>query len=85
MQPLSYLSTRIYLQVARDFDLEPARDESYLEFEDVIQAQDQPVVESQRPWLLPPLSSRLMLYVRPADLPLIRFQKWMEELGIPEL
>ena len=85
MQPLSYLSTRIYLQVARDFDLEPARDESYLEFEDGIQAQDQPVVESQRPWLLPPLSSRLMLYVRPADLPLIRFQKWMEELGIPEL
>ena len=42
-------------------------------------------VDQQRPWLLPPLSSRLMLYVRPADLPLIRFQKWMEELGIPEL
>ena len=41
------------------------------------------MVESQRPWLLPPLSSRLSLYVRPADLPLIAYQRWLEELGIP--
>ena len=57
----------------------------YLAFEDIIQAQDRPVVESQRPWLLPPLSSRLMLYVRPADLPLITYQKWMEAIGIPQV
>ena len=85
MQPIAYNRARIYLQVARDYDLDPAQDERYLEFEDGIQAQDRPVVESQRPWLLPPLSSRLMLYVRPADLPLITYQKWMEELGIPQL
>ena len=85
MQPIAYNQARIFLQVARDFDLDPRRDESYLEFEDVVQSQDRPVVESQRPWLLPPLSSRLMLYIRPADLPLITYQKWMEELGIPHL
>jgi vanillate O-demethylase monooxygenase subunit len=71
--------------VARNFDLEHDHDESYLAFEDVIQSQDRSIVESQRPWLLPPLSSRLMLYVRPADLPLIAYQKWMEELGIPQV
>jgi len=26
-----------------------------------------------------------MLSVRPADLPLIAYQKWMEELGIPQI
>ena len=85
MQPMAHNRARIYLQVARDYDLAPAQDERFLEFEDGIQAQDQPVVESQRPWLLPPLSSRLMLYVRPADLPLVTYQKWMEELGVPQL
>lgn len=85
MQPLAYNRTRIYLQVARDFDLDPARDEAYLQFEDVVQSQDRPVVESQRPWLLPPLNARLTLYIRPADLPLVVYQRWMEELGIPQL
>jgi len=85
MQPIAHNRSRIFLQVARNFVLDPARDESYLAFEDVIQSQDRPVVESQRPWLLPPLSSRLMLYVRPADLHLIAYQKWMEALGIPQI
>jgi phenylpropionate dioxygenase-like ring-hydroxylating dioxygenase large terminal subunit len=85
MQPIAHNRSRIFLQVARNFDLDRDRDETYLAFEDVIQSQDKPVVESQRPWLLPPLSSRLMLYVRPADLPLIAYQKWMEDLGIPQI
>jgi vanillate O-demethylase monooxygenase subunit len=75
----------VFLQVARSFDRDPARDEQYLQFEDRIQAQDRTIIEGQRPWLLPPLSSRLMLYVRPADLPLIVFQRWLEELGVPQL
>ena len=66
-------------------DLDPERDQSYLEFEDVIQAQDRPVIESQRPWLLPPLSARMTLFVRPADLPLIAFQRWLEDLGVPQV
>lgn len=85
MCPVAADRTPVFLQVARDFNLGPARDQSYLEFEDVIQSQDRPVIESQRPWLLPPLSARLSLYVRPADLPLVAFQRWMEELGVPQV
>jgi phenylpropionate dioxygenase-like ring-hydroxylating dioxygenase large terminal subunit len=83
--PVAHDRSLIFLQMARDFDTDPARDADYVAFEDVIQEQDRPVVESQRPWLLPPLSSRLMLYVRPADLPLIAYQKWMEQLGVPQI
>ncbi len=83
VSPVAHDRSLVFLITARDFDTDAARDEHYLQFEDAIQAQDRPVVESQRPWLLPPLSSRLSLYVRPADLPLIAYQRWLEELGIP--
>ena len=83
--PLAFDRTLVFLHMARDFDLDPEHDQGYLDFEDVIQAQDRPIVESQRPWLLPPLNSRLLLYIRPADLPLIAFQKWLEDLGIPQI
>lgn len=81
--PVAHDRSLVYLVTARDFDTDPEQDEHYLQFEDRIQAQDRPVVESQRPWLLPPLSARLSLYVRPADLPLIAYQRWLEDLGIP--
>jgi phenylpropionate dioxygenase-like ring-hydroxylating dioxygenase large terminal subunit len=83
--PINHAQSLVFLHAARDFDLAPESDHSYIEVQDLIQEQDRPVVESQRPWLLPPFSSRLLLYVRPADLPLIEFQRWMEELGIPQL
>ena len=74
----------IFSRQVRDFDTDPARDPDYEELQDKILSQDKPIVESQRPWLLPPLSSRMMLYVRPADLPLVAFQKWLEELRVPQ-
>lgn len=85
MTPVRHDLSLVFLQMARDFDTDPSRDPEYMDFEDRIQEQDRPVVESQRPWLLPPLSSRLLLYVRPADLPLLAFQRWLEELAIPQL
>ena len=85
MSPLDATRTVPFLITARDFDRDPSRDENYVSFEDTIQGQDRRIVESQRPWLLPPLSSRLLLYVRPADQPLVEFQRWLEELGIPQL
>jgi hypothetical protein len=27
----------------------------------------------------------MTLFVRPADLPLIAFQRWLEELGVPQV
>lgn len=82
--PISWDSSLVFSCQARSFDRGEDRDPEYERLQDEIQEQDRPVVESQRPWLLPPLSSRMMLYVRPADLPLIAYQRWLEELGIPQ-
>jgi vanillate O-demethylase monooxygenase subunit len=83
--PVSHDRSVAFIHMARTYDLDPARDQHYVDFEAMVQEQDRPVVESQRPWLLPPLSSRLLLYIRPADLPLIEFQRWLEELGVPQM
>lgn len=82
--PIAHDESRIFSRQARSFDRDPTRDPEYERLQDTILEQDRPIVESQRPWLLPPLSSRMMLYVRPADLPLVAFQKWLEELSIPQ-
>lgn len=82
--PVGHDRSLIFSRQARSFDTDPARDPEYEELQDKILSQDKPIVESQRPWLLPPLSSRMMLYVRPADLPLVAFQKWLEELDVPQ-
>ena len=66
----------------REYDLDPSHDSVYEAFEDIVRAQDKPIVESQRPWLLPPFWTRLEMPLRPADLPLIEYQRWLEELDI---
>lgn len=83
--PVAHNESLLFWRVGRDFDLDPGHDENYERFEDIVREQDRPIVESQRPWLLPPLNARLLLYVRPADLPLIEYQQWLEELGIPQI
>lgn len=80
--PHRYDSTTTFWRVARNYDRDPAHDPSYEDFEDQIRAQDKPIVESQRPWLLPPFWTKIELPLRPGDLPLIEYQKWLEELGI---
>ena len=80
--PNRYNQTTTFWRIARNYDLDPSRDSSYEEFEDQVRAQDKPIVESQRPWLLPPFWTKVELPLRPADLPLIEYQKWLEELGI---
>jgi vanillate O-demethylase monooxygenase subunit len=84
-QPVSYNATIAYTILARNYDCDPAADSRYLDFNLVVKQQDRPVVEGQRPWLVPPLNSHLMLYVRPADLPIVVYQKWLEDQGIPQL
>lgn len=80
--PIRYNCTQTFWRVARNYDLDPAHDQTYEDFEDMVRAQDKPIVESQRPWLLPPFWTQLELPLRPADLPLIEYQRWLEELGI---
>lgn len=85
VSPLSYNESKVFWKIARNYDKNPQRDPIYEEVQLQIMEEDKRVIESQRPWLLPPISSSLSLYLRPGDLPLIEYHKWMEEERIPLL
>ncbi|MBR9766351.1 MAG: Rieske 2Fe-2S domain-containing protein [Rhodobacteraceae bacterium] len=80
--PLDWNRTRNFWVFARDYDTAPERDTTYTEMAAHVRQQDKPIIESQRPWLLPPFWSKVELPIRPGDLPLIQYQKWLEELAI---
>lgn len=80
--PINYSNTRNFWTFARDYDTDPARDQEYAKFSALVREQDKPIVESQRPWILPPFWSGVGLPQSPADLPLIGYQQWLQELGI---
>lgn len=81
--PVRYNKTLTFWGSARNYDTDqPAWNNEFEAMQDTLREQDRKVVESQRHWLLPPFWTKLELPVRPADLPLIEYQKWLEELGI---
>jgi phenylpropionate dioxygenase-like ring-hydroxylating dioxygenase large terminal subunit len=80
--PVDYNVTRNFWIFARDYDLDPLRDPVYEEMSAHVRSQDKPVIESQRPWLIPPFWSRIQMPIGPGDLPLIEYQRWLQELKI---
>jgi vanillate O-demethylase monooxygenase subunit len=83
VSPRRYNRTDTYWGSARNYDLDkPAYDAEFETLQDTLRAQDKRIVESQRPWLLPPFWTKIELPLRPADLPLIEYQNWLDELGI---
>ena len=80
--PLSYKLVQNFWIFARNYDLDPANDEEYQRFSAHVRMQDKPIVESQRPWLLPPFWTHTELPLGPADLPIIEYQRWLQELNI---
>lgn len=80
--PVDWNLTRTFWAFARDFDKAPERDPVFLDLASHVRLQDKPVIESQRPWLIPPFWTRMELPVGPGDLPLMEYQKWLEDLGI---
>lgn len=83
VSPRRYNETLTFWGSSRNYDLEkPAYDEAFEALQDTLREQDRRIVEGQRPWLLPPFWTRIELPLRPADLPLIEYQNWLEELGI---
>jgi vanillate O-demethylase monooxygenase subunit len=80
--PVDHKTCRNFWTFARDYDLSPERDEVYRAFSTHVRLQDKPIIESQRPWLLPPFWTQIEMPLRPGDLPLIAYQKWLEELGV---
>ena len=80
--PVDYNITRNFWIFARNYDLDPARDTVFEQMSAHVRSQDKPVIESQRPWLIPPFWSRIQMPIGPGDLPLIEYQRWLQELEI---
>ena len=80
--PNRFNQTKTFWRVVRNYDHDPAHDSDYEAFEDRVRAQDKVIVEGQRPWLLPPFWEKIELPLRPADIPLIEYQRWLQELGV---
>lgn len=83
VSPRKYNETNTFWGSARNYDFDqPVYNEGFEAMQDTLREQDRRIVESQRPWLLPPFWTKIELPLRPADQPLIEYQKWLEELGI---
>jgi vanillate O-demethylase monooxygenase subunit len=81
--PLAWNRTRTFWGSARNYDHDkPVYDAAFEALQDTLREQDRRIVESQRPWLLPPFWTKIELPLRPADLPLIEYHNWLDELGI---
>lgn len=83
--PVTHDRTVSFTQLSRTYDKDTAFDAANEDFNLVVKAEDQAIVESQQPWLLPPLRAQMVLYVRPEDVPLIEFQKMMEKIDVPQI
>lgn len=73
--PVDYNLTANFWVSARNYDLDPAQDDVYRNMSEHVREQDRSVVESQRPWLIPPFWTQIELPLCPGDLPLIEYQK----------
>lgn len=66
--------------VAMDYGQEDQSDEEIQQFEDMITWQDVPIVESQRPELLP-LDLQAEIHLR-SDRTAVAYRKWLRQLGL---
>lgn len=78
--PMSRKQTRTFCFCARNYDLDPSRDQSYIDFQNLILEQDRVVVESQRPEELP-IDLSQELHIKGVDKVSIDYRKWLEELA----
>ena len=80
--PISATKTRSFWWIARDFSVEPEHDPFFLEFEREVLDQDQPIIESQEPKLIPIVGDevRLELPVRGPDAVTMAYRRWLLDL-----
>jgi phenylpropionate dioxygenase-like ring-hydroxylating dioxygenase large terminal subunit len=76
--PVAERTSIAWTYVAKDYENIP--DEETRQFEDMITWQDVPIVESQRPELLP-LDLQAELHLR-SDRTAIAYRKWLRQLGL---
>lgn len=81
--PLSAKETRNFTWNARNYDLDPARDHEFVDFQQVILEQDRVVVESQRPEELP-IDLSEELHIKGVDRVSIDYRRWLGEIAASE-
>jgi phenylpropionate dioxygenase-like ring-hydroxylating dioxygenase large terminal subunit len=79
--PVSAGTSIGYLLVARNFPLAPVEELRRFELDRLIQAQDQPIVEAQRPEELP-LDLADELHIKGPDAVAVAYRRFIAELGI---
>jgi vanillate O-demethylase monooxygenase subunit len=78
VSPVGPKHARSFWYQARNYALD-ARDQDFLDFEHFVQEQDRPIVESQRPEMLPhDLTAEL--HIKAADKVSVQYRKWLVEL-----
>jgi vanillate O-demethylase monooxygenase subunit len=78
--PVGRKETRTFSWCSRNYDLDPAKDEQFVEFQRVILEQDRVVVESQRPEELP-IDLGEELHIKGVDQVSIDYRRWLFELA----
>ena len=78
--PLSATETRNFTWNARNYDLEPDRDQAFIDFQQLILEQDRVVVESQRPEELP-IDLSEELHIKGVDRVSIDYRRWLGEIA----
>jgi phenylpropionate dioxygenase-like ring-hydroxylating dioxygenase large terminal subunit len=78
--PLSAKETRNFTWNARNYELDPGRDQGFVEFQQVILEQDRVVVESQRPEELP-IDLSEELHIKGVDRVSIDYRRWLGEIA----
>ena len=79
--PVSAGTSIGFLLVARNFPLDPIEEARRFQLDLLIQAQDQPVVEAQRPHELP-LDLSDELHIKGPDAVAVAYRKFIAELGV---
>ena len=78
--PISAKETRNFTWNARNYDLEPERDQAFVDFQQLILEQDRVVVESQRPEELP-IDLSEELHIKGVDRVSIDYRRWLGEIA----
>jgi vanillate O-demethylase monooxygenase subunit len=77
---LSAKETRNFTWNARNYDLDPAKDQGFVDFQQLILEQDRVVVESQRTEELP-IDLSEELHIKGVDRVSIDYRRWLGEIA----
>ncbi len=78
--PMSPKRTRSFWFIGRNYAMDPESDQEFLDFEWEVLGQDQPIVESLTPGVIPSQLGEEM-YVKTADAITLAYRRWLSEFS----